>query len=324
MALILFIVIYWSVAYGIEQTKEQWRLACYERARELRVQHPDWGRAKARKRAKFQTATWWAREVIEGFPTMRQAWAEDIASISHLRATAAITRESRLADVRMELQSLREAREAHRLAIEDKTTELEFGPWYQQWQAGAGLPSRPEPGDDTPAPQGPLPPLPSREADTPPATVTSPGDDEPPTQAGHFPDLPADDLVDPPRVPVIPGPSAREANPITENAGDEMSDIPSGELSGDSPYQAAQTALNGYERVAQENEQAAETLEAQLAMHGFDRDHDLMDHVRGLRESAGQIRAHAAQARQVLTDHHAMGAEYHQSGADANASAFRA
>jgi hypothetical protein len=96
------------------------------------------------------------------------------------------------------------------------------------------------------------------------------------------------------------------------------------ELAGDSPYQAAQAACEGYERLAQENEQAAETLEAQLTMHGFDRDHELMTHIRGLRESAGQIRAHAASARQALIDHHASGAEYHQSGADANASAFRA
>lgn len=102
-----------------------------------------------------------------------------------------------------------------------------------------------------------------------------------------------------------------------------MTDIPSGELTGDSPYQAAQVALTGYERVAQENEQAAETLEAQLTMHGFDRDHQLMEHVRALREAAGQIRAHAAQARQALIDHHASGAEYHQTGTDANASAFR-
>ena len=103
-----------------------------------------------------------------------------------------------------------------------------------------------------------------------------------------------------------------------------MSDMPNGELAGDSPYQAAQAALDGYERVAQENEQAAETLEAQLTMHDFDRDQQLMEHIRGLREAAAQIRTHAAQARQALVDHHAAGAEYHQSGTDASASAFRA
>lgn len=99
--------------------------------------------------------------------------------------------------------------------------------------------------------------------------------------------------------------------------------MPNGELAGDSPYRAALSAMDGYDQVAQQHEQAAETLEAQLTLHGFDRDPGLMEHIRALREIAGAIRAHTSGARQVLVDHHAAGDEYHTSGVDAEASAFR-
>jgi hypothetical protein len=145
-----------------------------------------------------------------------------------------------------------------------------------------------------------------------------PDEDAPAPDPGDEPDVPQAPLS----APASPGRPAGEPNPDTK--GDDMTEIPSGELAGDSPYQAAQVALEGYERLAERNEQAAETLEAQLTVHGFDRDQALMEHIRGVRESAGQIRAHAAQARQVLVDHHGTGAEYHQSGTDAHASAFRA
>jgi hypothetical protein len=172
-----------------------------------------------------------------------------------------------------------------------------------------------------PPPAAPPPKPPT--AGTPQATGTSNSGVLAPT-TGDFPRRPADG-TEPQPVPVNPGHPAREPNPDTQHIrGEDMPEIPSGELAGDSPYQAAQAAFAGYEELAAQNEQAAETLEAQLTMHGFDRDRELMEHIRGLRESAGQIRAHAAQARQALVNHHATGAEYHQSGTDANASAFRA
>lgn len=99
--------------------------------------------------------------------------------------------------------------------------------------------------------------------------------------------------------------------------------VPSGELAGDSPYRAAFTALEQYDQVAQQHEQSAETLEAQLTMHGFDRDPQLMEHIRGLREAATSIRTRTTGARQTLTANHGQGDEYHRSGSDANATAFR-
>lgn len=125
--------------------------------------------------------------------------------------------------------------------------------------------------------------------------------------------------------PTGSGLPAGEPDRNGSNGGKQMTTgtVPNGELTGDSPYRSALTAMDGYDQVAAQHEQAAETLEAQLTLHGFDRDQGLMEHIRALRETAGQIRAHTAGARQVLVDHHATGDEYHTSGVDAEASAFR-
>ena len=99
---------------------------------------------------------------------------------------------------------------------------------------------------------------------------------------------------------------------------------PSGsELAGDSPFRAALAALDTFGRVAGDHGRAIQTLEAQLTVHGLDRDQALMAHIQALRGLAGQARSTADQARQVLVDHHAAGDEYHTSGVDAGASAFR-
>ena len=79
----------------------------------------------------------------------------------------------------------------------------------------------------------------------------------------------------------------------------------------------------GKSNVAGDHGQAIQTLEAQLTVHGLDRDQALMAHIQALRGLAGQARSTADQARQVLVDHHAAGDEYHTSGVDAGASAFR-
>jgi len=129
--------------------------------------------------------------------------------------------------------------------------------------------------------------------------VFKPGREEPPPEAG--------------------GPELRSGGRV--RAGETAA--PSGKLTGDSPYRAALAALDSFGRVARGHEQAAETLEAQLTVHGFDRHQELMAHVTALRALAGQARADADRACQVLADHHATGDEYHTSGADAAASGFR-
>ncbi|MBO0820634.1 MAG: hypothetical protein J2P26_07255 [Nocardiopsaceae bacterium] len=98
---------------------------------------------------------------------------------------------------------------------------------------------------------------------------------------------------------------------------------PCEELAADSPYQAAVAALDSFGDIARGHEQAAEALEAQLTVHGFDRHQELMAHVTALRQLAGQARADAGRARQVLAERQATGDDYHTSGADVGASGFR-
>lgn len=102
-----------------------------------------------------------------------------------------------------------------------------------------------------------------------------------------------------------------------------MTEMPNGELVGDSPYRAAFAALEQYDAVAQRHEQSSETLEAQLTVHGFDRDQQMMAQIHALREAAGMIRLASGQARQILIANHAQGDEYHRGGTAADSSAFR-
>ena len=96
-----------------------------------------------------------------------------------------------------------------------------------------------------------------------------------------------------------------------------------GELAGDSPYRAALAALDGYTGTAARMAEATQVLEAQLTIHGLDRDQAVMRHIGALGEAAGALQSHVWAAHTGLTGRHAAGAEYHASGGDASASAFR-
>jgi hypothetical protein len=96
-----------------------------------------------------------------------------------------------------------------------------------------------------------------------------------------------------------------------------------GELEGDSPYRAAVAAIEAFGRTAARHEQAVATLEAELTLHGFDRDQALMSHMRALQEAAAATRGQATVVLMVLRDRHGAGEKYHASGRDAAASAFR-
>jgi len=123
--------------------------------------------------------------------------------------------------------------------------------------------------------------------------------------------------------PSLPADRARrETCHITGNGAAQPAP-PGAELAGDSPYQAALAALDTFGLVVGDHGQAIQTLEAQLTAHGLDRDQALTAHIQALRGLASQARSTADQARQVLVDHHAAGDEYHTSGVDAGASAFR-
>jgi hypothetical protein len=96
-----------------------------------------------------------------------------------------------------------------------------------------------------------------------------------------------------------------------------------GELAGDTPYEAAVGALEAFGDAAVRHEDAALVLEAQLTLHGFDRDTALMTHVRALHEAAVQTTTEATAALAAFRSRHGLGREYHASDLDADASGFR-
>jgi hypothetical protein len=450
VGLIVFLILWWSLAYSVEKARDQWRHTRDGYARDIARANPGWHKAKVRRHARRRAVTWWAREAAEGFPAIRQAWAEDRDHVRYLRETERIGRETRLAELRAELNAIRRGREEHGAAVEAGDTTLPFGPWYQQnadriradrsdraatqtpassrpgepaavmerppepsangaeaaprpasvlparpvvndrdreelirqlaaaaaspdaeswmfpeaavspdprsWFPGTGdtglTPADPNGAQSASPAAGPAPGAAARAAEEFHAAITEGRLDD--AEAAHqryraavdaklaTAGVPVGSTQDPDRnsrqatpsvwaqpggrISEAPGQRAGEPNRDNYNGGNDVNtytDVPNGELAGDSPYRAAFTALEGYDRAAQQHEQAAETLEAQLTVHGFDRDPELMEQIRGLRETAGQIRARTAQARQVLVDHHAAGDEYHRSGVDAEATAFR-
>lgn len=122
-----------------------------------------------------------------------------------------------------------------------------------------------------------------------------------------------------PAAPVAPGgPQGKD-----RQEGHRTEPEPVGELSGDTPYAAACAALDTFAAAARRNQQAAETLEAGLTMHGFDRDAKLMSHVRAIAEETFIAYSRASTARLHLDQQHAHGASYHARADSADATAFR-
>lgn len=329
MELLLFLVLFSSLAYSVEQAKKEWRHGREHHASQIRRANPGWHPRKVSRHARLRSLGWWVSEAAEGFPAMRHAWAEDRDHVRYLRETERINRDTRLSELRAELGAIRRGREEHQADLREGHTNLTFGPWYteQASRIRNGEPAKPA---ESPAP-------------APSAGSPVIGDDDPPgpTGPGPQPAPSADDaptldtwLTDVERSGTGPAPQApgkpagepdhndTEGDPMPTNTSTSTS-VPNGELAGDSPYRAAFTALEGYDQVAQQHEQASETLEAQLTMHGFDRDPQLMEHIRGLRETAGQIRTRTESARQALVANHSQGDEYHRTGQDAEATAFR-
>lgn len=348
MELIIFLLLFSSFAYAIEQAKKEWRHHRDSYTQDIKRNNPDWHPRKIRRHARRRACTWWAMETAKGFPAIRRAWAEDRDHVKFLRENDRISRETRIEELRSELDAIRRGREEHEKARASGNTRLPFGTWYQehaprirQGEPGpaqekeTGLPvSAPPPIEEArpPVPPGGSPVLKKPRPGYSPLSPWRPGNwagDELPAKEDTGPSITQelDAIVADADggAPQAPGQPAGTPNRDNDNEGDGMptSNVPNGELTGDSPYRAAFNALEQYDQVAQQHEQSAETLEAQMTMHGFDRDPQLMEHIRGLRETATQIRTRTESARQTLSANHSQGDEYHTSGHDANASAFR-
>jgi hypothetical protein len=335
MSLVTVALIVWAFAWAAENAKSQWRHTRDSHAGMISAQHPAWHPRRVRRHANWRAASWWAHEARDFFPSVRRGFAEDREHVRLLREQERLGSEARLAQWRAALAGIRAERAAHTAAARRGETTASFAEWYRQ----ASRPAQ------QPAASGQQPPASGCEA-SPPGRETANSAQQSRASGGRPAGLapPAGTQAGPAtgsapasaqpggrgetggrqarRAPASSGQPAGEPHHDPGDGGTSMT-MPNGELAGDSPYRAALSAMDGYDRVAQQHEQAAETLEAQLVLHGFDRDPALMEHIRALREIAGTIRAHTGGARQVLIGHHAAGDEYHTSGVDAEASAFR-
>ncbi len=93
--------------------------------------------------------------------------------------------------------------------------------------------------------------------------------------------------------------------------------------SGDTPYDAALGAFDAHSLAARQNAAAIEQVEATLTAHEFNRDPDVMAKVARMHELQAQADQAAADARAHMVSNHAQGKEYHGTGTDAAATAFR-
>jgi hypothetical protein len=92
----------------------------------------------------------------------------------------------------------------------------------------------------------------------------------------------------------------------------------------DTPHEAMQGAFRQIGTRAAEFAQAAsDELAAAAAVHGMDRDPQTMADIAALADHAQALQAQANAAATGLGQRHAEGAEYHSTGTDANASAYR-
>jgi len=114
-------------------------------------------------------------------------------------------------------------------------------------------------------------------------------------------------------------PTATEGKPVTQTTEPDTS------LEGaDTPHEAMQGVFGQFAEQAQRTADAAgDDLTAAAAVHGYDRDPQVMADIADISDQASALSERAKQAREGLRQRHAEGAEYHANGQDAHASAFR-
>ena len=93
---------------------------------------------------------------------------------------------------------------------------------------------------------------------------------------------------------------------------------------GDTPHEAMQGVFQRFsDEAARTAAAASDDLAAAAAVHGYDRDQQVMADIAEISDHAAALAARAQQAKAGLAQRHEGGAEYHANGQDAHASAFR-
>ncbi len=345
MQLIIFVIIWWMIAYSAERAKAAWRRTRDTHANQISSANPGWSHRRVRRAANRRAMLWWAHELRGGLPTIRGALIEDWQHIRHMREQDQLAGERRRAVLRRELEQRRAQRAAYERAIETGATTLPFIAWID-----AGCPDAPAPAA---APDGTAG-GPAAEALAPAAEVPAPaGGDAGPSAPALEPRGRRLRVLPPPD-----GPDAGAARPATNGAaassvpqapapaaaasGGPAPAIPDGGAAHAAPaanpsparpdgapvnggtavtdstmeapnIEAARQVATGQADSMRDAANRSEQFENDLITGGMDNDSATMAAVRAAQELTAQAAAAWASVKSEL-DKHAQGEEYANTG----------
>ena len=355
--LITAIIIAWLVIRTWEAVKGEWRHTRDRHATDLAREHADWSPGRIRRTARHRARSYWWNEIGGGFPGWKGAWAEN-RLVARLAAEKALTEgHKRLKDLRQAIADVQAERKA---MAGDGPAPVGPEPGTGVKPALTVLPGGREPAKGT-VPEPPAPePAPAPESPAEPAAPEPPADgipepEDPGTvqpwsvqedellgahrciqRTGMDEDGPTycaesteDGRLYCPSHGSQPQDSTEEAPGIVPgtpptNGGQVTTPAVTDTETGDTPFDAMLTAHRQHAKQQRQIAQAAnDDLMAHAIARGFDRDPAYMADLQAVADAAEAAATAAEGAVRGLNARHADGAEYHGTGHDADAGAFR-
>ena len=165
-------------------------------------------------------------------------------------------------------------------------------------------------------------PVAHRNGDSPdPPPPDAPIDDAVTGADREFTDWPEDNWPDEESIPNPPSDETTDDTTEKETEGDTMT---TDFESADTPYQGIQNALDAYaQHAAAVAKEAGDDLAAHTALTGFDRDPQFMAGLARIQDNANALVAEVGSVKAGLIARHNAAEEYHGTGQDADAIAFR-
>lgn len=319
--LLVCVGIVWILSRVHRWAKDEWRHSRENHIVRLTREHQDWSPGRIRRHARRRARGDWLAELRDGFPSLRQMLAEDRELARTVRLEAEAAGAMRMRDLRARA----------RAAIADRDAARRDGARHVTGPEAVPVPAAPGAAPGTPPGAAPAPDgaAPGSTPDAAPAdsTPAAPGSGDGSTREPAVPPRisPDADSVPDSDDDAVPNPPSDETtDETTEKEGDEL--MTAVDIEGaDTAYEGMQNAFQAFADRANEIEKtAADDLVAAAAIHGFDRDRQAMADIQDLADQAQALVAKANAAKAGLIDRHAAGQEYHETGSDADASAFRA
>jgi hypothetical protein len=132
MQLIVFVLIWWGIAYACEKAAEEWKHTRDKHASQISAANPGWHDRKVRRHARLRALGWWGTELRHGLPSIRSAWAEDREHVRWLREHEKLASETRRDTWQAALTALRGQRRAHAQAVASGETTSTFPAWLAE------------------------------------------------------------------------------------------------------------------------------------------------------------------------------------------------